>query len=112
MAGQSIVLKKYVHIGVAVDTDRGPAGPGHPRRGQEDASSELSVELAAIAEKTKAGKLQPSEMQGGSFTISNLGGIGGTYFTPDRELAGSGHPGHLALVDRAGVDGRRRSSRG
>jgi len=43
---------------------------------------ELSVELAAIAEKTKAGKLQPSEMQGGSFTISNLGGIGGTYFTP------------------------------
>ena len=43
---------------------------------------QLSVELAQFAEKTKAGKLTPAEMQGGSFTISNLGGIGGTYFTP------------------------------
>ncbi len=81
VAGEAIVLKKYCHIGVAVDTDRGlivPVLRDVDRRNIVD----LSVELAAAAEKTKAGKLQPAEMQGGSFTISNLGGIGGTYFTP------------------------------
>lgn len=81
MAGQSIVLKKYVHIGVAVDTSRGlivPVLRDVDRKGMV----QLSVELAEFAEKTKAGKLAPAEMQGGSFTISNLGGIGGTYFTP------------------------------
>jgi pyruvate dehydrogenase E2 component (dihydrolipoamide acetyltransferase) len=81
MAGQAIVLKKYVHIGVAVDTDRGlmvPVLRDVDRKG----IVQLSVELAQFAEKTKAGKLAPGDMQGGSFTISNLGGIGGTYFTP------------------------------
>jgi pyruvate dehydrogenase E2 component (dihydrolipoamide acetyltransferase) len=81
MAGQAVVLKKYVHVGVAVDTDRGlivPVIRDVDRKG----IVELSVELAQLAEKTKAGKLSPAEMQGGSFTISNLGGIGGTYFTP------------------------------
>ena len=76
-----IVYKKYVHIGVAVDTDRGlivPVLRDVDRKG----IIELSVELAQFAEKTRAGKLAPAEMQGGSFTISNLGGIGGTYFTP------------------------------
>ena len=81
MAGQSIVLKKYVHIGVAVDTDRGLIVPVI-RDVDSKNIVQLSVELAQIAEKTKAGKLTPAEMQGGSFTISNLGGIGGTYFTP------------------------------
>jgi pyruvate dehydrogenase E2 component (dihydrolipoamide acetyltransferase) len=81
MAGQSIVLKKYVHIGVAVDTDRGLIVPV-VRDVDSKNIVQLSVELAQFAEKTKAGKLTPAEMQGGSFTISNLGGIGGTYFTP------------------------------
>ena len=81
MAGQSIVLKKYVHIGVAVDTDRGLIVPVI-RDVNRKGITELSVELAQAADKTKAGKLSPAEMQGGSFTISNLGGIGGTYFTP------------------------------
>jgi pyruvate dehydrogenase E2 component (dihydrolipoamide acetyltransferase) len=81
MAGQSIVLKKYVHIGVAVDTDRGLIVPVI-RDVDKKNIVELSVELSQFAEKTKAGKLTPAEMQGGSFTISNLGGIGGTYFTP------------------------------
>jgi len=81
MAGQSIVLKKYVHIGVAVDTDRGLIVPVI-RDVDSKNIVELSVELAQFAEKTKAGKLTLPEMQGGSFTISNLGGIGGTYFTP------------------------------
>ena len=81
MAGQSIVLKKYVHVGVAVDTDRGLIVPVI-RDVNRKGITELSVELAQAADKTKAGKLSPAEMQGGSFTISNLGGIGGTYFTP------------------------------
>ena len=70
-----------MHIGIAVDTDRGLLVPVI-RDVDKKNIIDLSVELAAIAEKAKAGKLQPSEMQGGSFTISNLGGIGGTYFTP------------------------------
>jgi pyruvate dehydrogenase E2 component (dihydrolipoamide acetyltransferase) len=81
MRGQAIVLKKYVHIGVAVDTDRGLIVPVL-RDVDKKTIVELSVELAQFAEKTKAGKLAPADMVGGSFTISNLGGIGGTYFTP------------------------------
>jgi pyruvate dehydrogenase E2 component (dihydrolipoamide acetyltransferase) len=81
VAGESIVMKKYVHIGVAVDTDRGLLVPVI-RDVDKKSIIELSVELAAMADKTKAGKLQPSDMQGASFTISNLGGIGGTYFSP------------------------------
>jgi pyruvate dehydrogenase E2 component (dihydrolipoamide acetyltransferase) len=81
VAGQAIVLKKYVHIGVAVDTDRGLMVPVL-RDVDKKGIIQLSAELAQFAEKTKAGKLAPGDMQGGSFTISNLGGIGGTYFTP------------------------------
>ncbi|HEY8534973.1 MAG TPA: 2-oxo acid dehydrogenase subunit E2, partial [Vicinamibacterales bacterium] len=81
MKNQAIVLKKYVHIGVAVDTDRGLLVPVI-RDVDRKNIVELSVELAQIAEKARAGKLQPGEMQGGGFSISNLGGIGGTYFTP------------------------------
>ena len=81
MAGQSIVLKKYVHIGVAVDTDRGLIVPVI-RDVDKKSIPQLSVELAQLAETTRAGKLTPAQMQGGSFTISNLGGIGGAYFTP------------------------------
>ena len=64
MASQSIVLKKYVHIGVAVDTDRGLIVPV-VRDVDSKTIVELSVELAQFAEKTKAGKLTPAEMQGG-----------------------------------------------
>jgi pyruvate dehydrogenase E2 component (dihydrolipoamide acetyltransferase) len=81
VAGNALVLKKYVHIGVAVDTERGLLVPVI-RDVDKKNIVQLSVELAQFAEKTKSGKLQPAEMQGGSFTISNLGGIGGTYFTP------------------------------
>ncbi len=81
IAGESLVMKKYTHIGIAVDTDRGLLVPVI-RDVDKKTLTDLSVELAAIADKAKAGKLQPSEMQGGSFTISNLGGIGGTYFSP------------------------------
>ena len=77
----AIVMKKYVHVGVAVDTDRGLLVPVL-RDVDRKNIVQLSVELAEFAAKTKSGKLAPAEMQGGSFTISNLGGIGGTYFTP------------------------------
>ena len=77
----AIVMKKYVHVGVAVDTDRGLLVPVI-RDVDRKNIVQLSVELAEFAAKTKSGKLSPAEMQGGSFTISNLGGIGGTYFTP------------------------------
>jgi pyruvate dehydrogenase E2 component (dihydrolipoamide acetyltransferase) len=76
-----IVFKNAVHIGVAVDTARGllvPVIRDVDRKG----IIELSAELASVSEKARNGKLSLEEMQGGSFTITNLGGIGGTSFTP------------------------------
>jgi pyruvate dehydrogenase E2 component (dihydrolipoamide acetyltransferase) len=76
-----IVFKGAVHIGVAVDTARGllvPVIRDVDRKG----IIELSAELASVSEKARNGKLSLEEMQGGSFTITNLGGIGGTSFTP------------------------------
>jgi pyruvate dehydrogenase E2 component (dihydrolipoyllysine-residue acetyltransferase) len=76
-----IVFRKYVHVGVAVDTPRGllvPVIRDVDRKG----IVELAVDLANLSEKARAGKLSLDEMQGGGFTITNLGGIGGTSFTP------------------------------
>jgi pyruvate dehydrogenase E2 component (dihydrolipoamide acetyltransferase) len=81
MAGEAMILKQYVHIGVAVDTDRGllvPVIRDVDRKGV----LELAAELGQLAEKARAGKLTLDEMQGGCFTITNLGGLGGTSFTP------------------------------
>jgi pyruvate dehydrogenase E2 component (dihydrolipoamide acetyltransferase) len=81
LARNEIVYRKTIHIGVAVDTDRGllvPVIRDVDRKGL----LQLSAELATISEKARAGKLTLDEMQGGGFTISNLGGIGGTSFTP------------------------------
>jgi pyruvate dehydrogenase E2 component (dihydrolipoamide acetyltransferase) len=80
-ATSEIVYKKSIHIGVAVDTDRGllvPVIRDVDRKG----IFELSVELAKVSEKARAGKLSLEEMSGGGISISNLGGIGGTAFTP------------------------------
>jgi pyruvate dehydrogenase E2 component (dihydrolipoamide acetyltransferase) len=76
-----IVFKSAVHIGVAVDTSRGLLVPVI-RDVDLKGIIELSGELAALSEKARNGKLSLDEMQGGSFTITNLGGIGGTSFTP------------------------------
>jgi pyruvate dehydrogenase E2 component (dihydrolipoamide acetyltransferase) len=81
MAGEAVILKQYVHIGVAVDTDRGLLVPVI-RDVDKKGVLELAVELAQLAEKARNGKLSLDEMQGGCFTITNLGGIGGTSFTP------------------------------
>lgn len=81
MQRQEVVFKKYVHIGVAVDTDRGLLVPVIRDVDQKNIV-ELSVELSTMAEKARNRKLGLDEMQGGSFTITNLGGIGGIAFTP------------------------------
>jgi pyruvate dehydrogenase E2 component (dihydrolipoamide acetyltransferase) len=80
-AADEIVLKKYVNIGVAVDTDRGLLVPVIRNADQKNIV-QLAVELAQLSEKARTRKISLEEMQGGCFSISNLGGIGGTYFTP------------------------------
>ena len=79
--GEHMVFKSYVNIGVAVDT---PVGLVVPVIRDVDKKSiwELAAETAELAEKAKNRKLKPAEMQGGCFTISSLGNIGGTGFTP------------------------------
>jgi len=81
MGAEEIIQKKYVHIGVAVDTDRGLLVPVI-RDADTKNIIQLSVELAQLSEKARQRKLSLDEMQGGCFSISNLGGIGGTAFTP------------------------------
>jgi pyruvate dehydrogenase E2 component (dihydrolipoamide acetyltransferase) len=81
MAAGEIVLKQYVNIGIAVDTDRGLLVPVI-RNADRKNIVDISVELAQLSEKARNRKIALDEMQGGTFSISNLGGIGGTYFTP------------------------------
>jgi pyruvate dehydrogenase E2 component (dihydrolipoamide acetyltransferase) len=81
MAGEEIVYKRYIHLGVAVDTDRGLLVPVIKDVDQKNII-ELAAELAQVSTKAKNKTLKPEEMEGGTFTITNLGGIGGTYFTP------------------------------
>jgi len=76
-----IVYKKYVNVGVAVDTDRGLLVPVI-RNADEKNITQIAIELNQLAERARDRKLTPDDMNGGSITISNLGGIGGTYFTP------------------------------
>jgi pyruvate dehydrogenase E2 component (dihydrolipoamide acetyltransferase) len=76
-----VIFKKYYHIGVAVDTERGLLVPVIKDVDKKSIIS-LSKELGEIAEKTRNKKIKPDELQGGNIAISNLGGIGGTNFTP------------------------------
>jgi len=80
-AGDGVILKRYFHIGFAADT---PAGLVVPviRDADRKGVLELAAETSALAARAREGKLAPGEMQGGTFSISSLGGIGGTYFTP------------------------------
>jgi pyruvate dehydrogenase E2 component (dihydrolipoamide acetyltransferase) len=80
-SGEALVLKKYIHIGVAVDTDRGLVVPVI-RDVDKKGLFDLSEELAVISQKARDRKLRPGDLQGGTFSISSLGGIGGTAFTP------------------------------
>jgi pyruvate dehydrogenase E2 component (dihydrolipoamide acetyltransferase) len=79
--GENLVMKKYFHIGIAVDTPNGLVVPV-VRDVDQKGLFELAAELGDISVRARDGKLSPTDMQGGCFTISSLGGIGGTYFTP------------------------------
>ena len=79
--GDALILKRYCHIGVAVDTPDGLVVPVL-RDVERKGVLALARELAELSQKARDGKLGPAEMQGGSFTISSLGGIGGRFFTP------------------------------
>jgi pyruvate dehydrogenase E2 component (dihydrolipoamide acetyltransferase) len=81
LAAGEIIYKKYVNIGVAVDTDRGLLVPVI-RNAAAKNIVQLSVELSQLSEKARTRKISLDEMQGGCFSISNLGGIGGSFFTP------------------------------
>lgn len=81
MVSREVILKRYTHVGVAVDTDRGLLVPVIRDAGSKNVT-ELSVEIGALAARARGGKLTLEEMQGGCFTITNLGGLGGTAFTP------------------------------
>jgi len=77
----SLILKRYHHIGIAVDTPGGLVVPVIRDVGAKGIT-ELSKELGEVSKKARDGKLSPADMSGGTFTISSLGGIGGTSFTP------------------------------
>ncbi len=80
-AGDSLIMRLYWHIGVAVDTPEGLV-VAVVKDVDQKGVIELARELGALSEKARAGKLAPAEMQGATFTISSLGGIGGTAFSP------------------------------
>jgi pyruvate dehydrogenase E2 component (dihydrolipoamide acetyltransferase) len=79
--GGRLIVKKYIHIGVAVDTPRGLLVPVVRDAGRKSII-DLAVEIGDLASRARHKKIKPDEMEGGSFTISNQGGIGGTNFTP------------------------------
>ncbi|WP_419769862.1 MAG: dihydrolipoyllysine-residue acetyltransferase [Candidatus Marinarcus sp.] len=79
--GQSLIMKKYFHIAIAVDTPNGLVVPVI-RDVNKKGFKQIAIEMAEISQKAREGKLKATDMQGASFTISSLGGIGGTYFTP------------------------------
>ena len=81
LSGNELVLKKYINIGVATDTERGLYVPVI-RAVDSKSIIELAVELTQIAEESREGRLAPDRMQGASFSISNLGGLGTGHFTP------------------------------
>ena len=79
--GESLVLKQYFHIGVAVDTPNGLVVPVL-RDIDKKGLFEIALELATVSERMRGGKIAPADVQGGCFSISSLGGLGGTQFTP------------------------------
>jgi pyruvate dehydrogenase E2 component (dihydrolipoamide acetyltransferase) len=79
--GEKLILKNYFHIGVAVDTPNGLVVPVI-RDVDKKGLLEIARELGDVSERMRAGKIAPADLQGGCFSISSLGGIGGTFFTP------------------------------
>jgi len=100
--GEALVLKQYYHIGVAVDTANGLVVPVI-RDCDKKGVLQLAKELGDISAKAREGKLSPGDMQGGTFSISSLGGID---LHPHHQCAGSCHSRRLALRDQSGMEGR------
>ncbi|HEX9780217.1 MAG TPA: 2-oxo acid dehydrogenase subunit E2 [bacterium] len=101
-AAEALVVKSYYHLGIAVDTDAGLIVPVI-RDADKKSLFELSKELDALAEKARQRKLSAEELQGGTFTISNQGGIGGAHFTPiinrpEVAILGVGRGGAVPVV--------------
>ena len=80
-AGGEVILKKFYNVGVAVDTERGLLVPVI-REVEKKNIIQIAAELSRLADKARSGKIGLEELQGGTFTVTNLGGIGGTHFTP------------------------------
>jgi pyruvate dehydrogenase E2 component (dihydrolipoamide acetyltransferase) len=107
---QEIVLKHYFHIGVAVDTEAGLIVPVI-RDADKKSLLELSLELESLARKARERKVTGEDLKGGTFTISNQGGIGGAHFTPivnkpEVAILGLGRGAMKAVVKAAGVQPR------
>jgi len=81
LEAEELVLKRYVHLGVALDSERGLLVPTI-RDVDRKSLAELAVELRDLAERVRAGEVTPRDMAGGTFTVSNVGPLGGTHFTP------------------------------
>jgi len=79
--GQSLIMKKYFHIGLAVNTDNGLMVPVI-RDADQKGLYDIAREISELSDKARAGNIAPAELQGGCFTISSLGGIGGLHFSP------------------------------
>ena len=113
--GDSLVLKRYFHLGFAADTPNGlvvPVVRDVDRKGVLD----LAREVAELAARARDGKLSPADMQGGCFSISSLGGIGGTAFTPivnapEVAILGVSRVGHASALGRQRVPARGSCSR-
>ena len=80
-SGENLIFKRYIHIGIAVDTPNGLVVPVI-RDADKKSVSEIAQDMQVLSEKARNKKLSPADMQGGTFSISSLGGIGGTAFTP------------------------------
>ena len=81
MPAREIITKDYVNVGVAVNTERGLLVPVI-READKKSILEIAVELVRLADKAHKRELKPADLEGGTFLITNLGGIGGTHFTP------------------------------
>jgi pyruvate dehydrogenase E2 component (dihydrolipoamide acetyltransferase) len=79
--GEALVVKRYFHVGVAVDTENGLVVPVI-KNAEQKGLFELARELEDLSTRARTRKLTPGDLQGGTFSISSLGGIGGSFFTP------------------------------
>ena len=108
MASREIVLKDYVNVGIAVATDRGLMVPVL-RDADKKNMVQLAVEIDEVARKCREGSISPGELEGGTFTVTNLGAIGGTFFTPiinhpEVAILGLGRAGPTPIVRENEMD--------